>query len=59
MLEREYFQQGWIFKDWRAFRNNMDAPCYVPELDDTVYTKKDFYNYAIIRKKLQKNYLSS
>ena len=42
MLEREYFQQGWIFKDWRAFRNNMDAPCYVPELDDTVYTKKDF-----------------
>ena len=20
----------------------MDAPCYVPELDDTVYTKKDF-----------------
>ncbi len=42
MLEREYFRQGWIFKDWRAFRNNMDAPCYVPELDDTVYTKKNF-----------------
>ena len=41
-IEREYFQQGWIFKDWGAFRNSMDAPCYVPELDDTVYTKKDF-----------------
>ena len=41
-IEREYFQQGWIFKDWGAFRSSMDAPCYVPELDDTVYTKKDF-----------------
>ena len=41
-IEREYFQQGWIFKDCGSFRNNMDAPCYVPELDDTVYTKKDF-----------------
>ena len=41
-LEREFSSQGWIFKDWGAFRNEMDAPCYVPELDDTVYTKQDF-----------------
>lgn len=41
-IEREYFQQGWIFKDWEAFRDSMDAPCYVPELDNIVYTKRDF-----------------
>lgn len=41
-IEREYFRQGWIFKDWGAFRDSMDAPCYVPELNDTVYTKRDF-----------------
>lgn len=22
-LEREYFRQGWIFKDWGAFRRKM------------------------------------
>lgn len=41
-LERECFGQGWIFKDWEAFRNRENAPCYVPELHDTAYTKKDF-----------------
>lgn len=41
-IEREFFGQGWVFKDWEAFRDSMDAPCYVPELDDTVYTKWDF-----------------
>lgn len=41
-LEREFFGQGWIFKDWGAFDNRIDAPCYVPELDDTVYTRRDF-----------------
>lgn len=40
-LERECFGQGWIFKDWEAFWNREDAPCYVPELHDTAYTKKD------------------
>lgn len=41
-LEKEYFSQGWVFKDWGAFRDEMDAPCYVAELDDTVYTRRDF-----------------
>ena len=41
-LQREYFGQGWVFKDWEAFQNRPDAPCYVPELDDAVYTKNDF-----------------
>ena len=41
-LEKEFFSQGWVFKDWGAFSNRMDEPCYVPELDDTVYTRRDF-----------------
>ena len=41
-LQREFFGQGWIFKDWEAFQNHPDAPCYVPELSDTVYTAEDF-----------------
>ena len=41
-LQREFFRQGWIFKDWEAFKNRPDAPCYVPELSDAVYTAEDF-----------------
>ena len=40
-LEREYFRQGWIFKDEEAFRERPKEPCYVPELSDTVYTGED------------------
>lgn len=43
-LKREFFGQGWVFKDWDAFQNRPAAPCYVPELDDTVYTRNDFMN---------------
>ena len=41
-LQREFFEQGWIYKDWEAFRNHPDESCYVPELSDKVYTAKDF-----------------
>ena len=41
-LQREFFSQGWVFKDWEAFHNHSDEPCYVPELDDAVYTRNDF-----------------
>lgn len=41
-LKRECYGQGWIFKDKDAFENNPDAPCYVPELSDMVYTRNDF-----------------
>lgn len=40
-LQREFFGQGWIFKDWKAFQNHPIEPCYVPELSDTVYTAED------------------
>lgn len=41
-LQREFFGQGWIFKDWKAFHQYQDKPCYVPELSDTVYMRDDF-----------------
>ena len=40
-LQREFFGQGWVFKDWEAFQNRPDAPCYVPELHNAVYTRND------------------
>lgn len=41
-LVREYYNQGMVFKDWDAYQNRPNDPCYVPELSDTVYTKEDF-----------------
>lgn len=41
-LVREYYGQGMIFKDWDAYQNRANAPCYVPELSDTVYSRNDF-----------------
>ena len=41
-LKREFWGQGWIFKNWNAFEKHRDSPCYVPELSDTVYTGNDF-----------------
>lgn len=41
-LHREFFSQGWIFKDQDAYDNEPNKPCYVAELDDTVYTANDF-----------------
>jgi hypothetical protein len=42
VIEREYFQQGYIFKDEEAFYEHTDKVCYVPELSDSVYTRNDF-----------------
>jgi len=41
-LEKGYYRQGMIFKSWDAYKNRPEAPCYVPELSDSVYTAKDF-----------------
>ncbi len=41
-LKREYYRQGWICKDEEAFLFHPDRVCYVPELSDTPYTRKDF-----------------
>lgn len=40
-IQREYFSQGWIFKDTESFEHFHTIPCYVPELFDIAYTRKD------------------
>lgn len=42
VIERDYFQQGWIVKDEEAFLHYPDKVCYVPELSDSAYTRNDF-----------------
>ena len=42
-LEKEYYRQGWIFKDEQAFHNEPKKPCYVPEEEEEgFYTREDF-----------------
>lgn len=42
VIEREYFRQGMVFKDFEAYYNRTNDPCYVPELSDAVYTADSF-----------------
>lgn len=42
VIERDYFRQGWIFKDEEAFLLYPDRVCYMPELSDSGYTRQDF-----------------
>lgn len=42
VIDREYYRQGWIFKDEDAFLHHPDQVCYVPELSDAAFTRQDF-----------------
>ena len=42
VIEREYFRQGFIYKDEEAYKNSFDKVCYIPELSDNVYTHQNF-----------------
>lgn len=42
VIDREYYRQGFIFKDEEAFLNFPDKVCYVPELSDEGYTRQSF-----------------
>ena len=42
VIQRDYYRQGWIFKDEAAFLFHADQVCYVPELSDEGYTRQDF-----------------
>lgn len=42
VIDREYYRQGWIFKDEEAFLHHPERVCYVPELSDAAYTRQDF-----------------
>ncbi len=45
-IKREYFQQGWIYKNKNAYELADNQVCYIPELTDSTYTKKDFIAIA-------------
>ena len=42
IIQREFYGQGYIFKDEAAFLSHPDQVCYVPELSDEGYTRQDF-----------------
>lgn len=42
VIERVYFQQGYVFKDAYAYKHEPDKVCYIPELSDEKYTRNDF-----------------
>lgn len=58
VIEKEFYCQGYIYKDFDAFENKTNEICYVPEysgdnIEDTVsvrednkYTYKDFVRIA-------------
>lgn len=41
-IQREFYGQGYIVKDEPTFLSQPDRVCYVPELSDTLYTRRDF-----------------
>lgn len=46
-IDKEWYGQSFVFKDYVAWEHgNSDAPVYVPELSDTVYTKQDIIDIA-------------
>lgn len=42
VIKREYYGQGMIYKNWEAYENDPSAVCYIPELSDSKYTRKEF-----------------
>lgn len=42
VIEREYYGQGYVFKDEQAYETGLDQVCYVAELSETAYTHQDF-----------------
>ncbi len=41
IINREYYGQGYIYKNWEAYESG-EGVCYIPELSDSTYTKKQF-----------------
>ena len=41
-FERDYYCQGFIFKDEEAFLHSLKRICYVPELSDARYNREAF-----------------
>ena len=55
IIEREFYGQGDIFKDYDAYENNLDKVCYIPELSDSKYTRQDFLGLCDNQENLAKD----
>jgi len=55
IIEREFYGQGDIFKDYEAYENSLDKVCYIPELSDAKYTRKDFLELCDNQESLAKD----
>lgn len=42
IISREYYRQGYIFKDEEAYKTSLDKVCYIPELSNVTYTHQSF-----------------
>lgn len=51
-VNKEFYRQGYIYKDIDAFKNNINEVCYVPELNNYEYKYEDFLNIAEGDKKI-------
>lgn len=40
-LDRGWYRQGWVYKNEKAYYTDKSAVCYVPELEDAIYTGQD------------------
>ena len=46
-IQREFYGQGYIVKDEPAFLSQPGRVCYVPELSDSLYTRRSWRRYAL------------
>lgn len=49
---RQEYEQGFVYKDFDAFKNKSDDVCYVPEMFDYQYTYKDILYECLGNEKL-------
>jgi hypothetical protein len=49
---KDFYGQGWIYKDYNAFEEKAKSVCYIPELFDTQYRYDDFMRVAKGNEKL-------
>jgi hypothetical protein len=55
VIDREFYGQGYIFKDEEAYDTGLDIPCYIPELSDAVYTRQSFLDMMDGQEALARN----
>jgi tRNA(Ile)-lysidine synthase TilS/MesJ len=55
IIEREFYGQGYIFKDEEAYNTGLNIPCYIPELSDAVYTHQSFLDMMDGQESLARN----